>query len=183
MFDNARKWQAEPDWQQARIVGRSVKISSRTGLHQRFVSGNIERFLGTYNLGRDVGALSIALGDRYAVRMARDRLLVVGISVSELADGWHDEGFAVSTASSALRLIEVEGRGIVDLLRRTTSIDPDNPGPCAAISFCDVSAVVYRHAGPQLLRIHLDRGYAAYVWDWLECHPLFLGDGMRVEDA
>lgn len=183
MVDNASKWQAEPNWSHARIVGHLVEIRSRISLQQRLVSGDIERFLDHYNLGSDVGALGIALGDRYAVRLARDRLLVIGISASELADGWHKGGFAVSTASSALRLFEIEGEGIIDLLRRTTAIDPDNPGPCAALPFCGVPAVVYWHAEPQILRVHLDRGFAAYVWEWLECHPLFLRDSIRFEDA
>ncbi|AOF92877.1 sarcosine oxidase subunit gamma family protein [Sinorhizobium sp. RAC02] len=174
MLDIARKWQPEPDWVQARLTGRAVDIRALAGVTQRLVSGDIDRFRARYDLGKDIGALGLAFGDRYAVRVARDRLLVIGLSSVEMADGWHDEGYAVSTVSSALRLFEATGEGVRDLLARATTVDPDHPGPCAAMPFGGVMGTVYQHINAETLRIHIDRGLAAYLWEWFECQLLVL---------
>lgn len=174
MLDVARKWRPEPDWANARLTGRTIEVGAIIGVTQRLVSGDAGRFLARYGLGEDVGALGLALGARYAVRVARDRLLVIGLSSADLPDGWHEEGYAVSSVDSTLRVFEAKGEGIRDLLARATTIDPDNPGPCAAMPFGGVTGTVYRHADAETLRIHVDRGLAAYLWEWFECQPLFL---------
>lgn len=174
MLDTAAKWQTEPDWAHARLAGRPIEVGAVTGVPQRLVSGDIDRFLARHDFGKDVGALGLAFGDRYAVRVARDRLLIIGLPDSDLRDGWHDEGYAVSTVSSALRLFEARGDGVRDLLARATTIDPDNPGPCAAMPFGGVMGTVYRHGDTETLRIHVDRGLAAYLWEWFQWQPLFL---------
>ena len=174
MLDLARKWKPEPDWTQARLAGPTITVQAVAGVRQRLVSGDVVRFMARHGLGKDVGALGLALGDRYAVRVARDRLLVIGLSSADVPDGWHDEGYAVSTVSSALRLFEAKGKGVRDLLARATTIDPGNPGPCAAMFFCGTTGIVYRHGDAGTLRIHVDRGLATYLWEWFECQPLFL---------
>ncbi|MDR6754948.1 hypothetical protein J2Y48_000221 [Mycoplana sp. BE70] len=174
MLDVAAKWQPEPDWAHARLAGRTIAVGAVNGVPQRLVSGDIDRFLARHDLGQEVGALGLAFGDRYAVRVARDRLLVIGLSASDLRDGWHDEGYAVSTVSSALRLFEAKGNGVRHLLAQATTIDPDNPGPCAAMPFAGVMGTVYRHGDAETLRIHVDRGLAAYLWEWFQWQPLFL---------
>lgn len=174
MLDNARKWRPEPDWALARLAGRTVAVSAVSGITQRLVSGDTGSFLARYRLAPDIPALGLASGDRYAVRVARDRLLVIGISSADVPDGWHEEGYAVSTVSAALHLFEAKGKGVHDLLARATTIDLDNPGACAAIPFCGVTGFVYRHADIETLRIHVDRGLATYLWEWFECQPLFL---------
>ncbi|MEZ5801888.1 MAG: hypothetical protein R3E51_00245 [Rhizobiaceae bacterium] len=170
--------QASPDWALARLSGPSIAICLVTGLTQRLVSGDVDPFAprDTISAGMS-GALGLALGERYAVRVARDRLLVVGVSPAELADGWHDEGWAVTTVSAALRVVEARGEGIRDLLARGTTLDPDDPGPCAAMSFAGMMATIYGHAEAGTLRIHVDRGLASYLWEWLECQPLLGGSG------
>lgn len=174
MLDLSSKWRPEPDWAQARLIGPTVSVRAVTGVTQRLVSGDVGGILARYGLGADVGALGLATGERYAVRVARDRLLVVGVSAAELADGWHDEGYAVSSVGSALALFEARGQGIGALLSRAVTIDPDAPGPCAAMGFGGVTGIVYRHADTSTLRVHVDRGLAAYLWEWLECQPLLL---------
>ena len=67
---------------------------------------------------------------------------------------------------------EASGAGVRDLLARAVTVDPDHPGPCAAMPFGGVMAVVYRHGDAGTLRIHVDRGLASYLWEWFECQPL-----------
>lgn len=175
MPDVSARWRPEPDWASARLEGPTLDIRAVPGLPQRLVSGDIAGFLARHGLGKDVGALGLASGGRYALRVARDRLLVVGIPPSECADGWHAEGYGVSTVGSALRVLDARGPGVRDLLARATTIDPDNPGPSAALLFCGLTCTVYFHGDRQTLRLHVDRGLAAYLWEWLECQPLLAG--------
>ena len=174
MLDLSSKWQPEPDWAHAHLVGSTIAVRTACGITQRLVSGEIGHFLARYDLDSDVGALGLAVGKRYAVRLARDRLLIVGVSAAEVPDGRQEDGFAISTVSSGLHVFEVEGEGSRDLLARATTIDPDNPGPCAALSFAGVMGTVYRHDKYETLRIHVDQGLAPYLWEWFECQPLFL---------
>ncbi|MBZ7926031.1 sarcosine oxidase subunit gamma family protein [Ensifer adhaerens] len=173
MLDNSRKWKPEPDWNSACLTGRAVDVRAVSGLTQHLVSGDIERFRERHGLAKDIGALGLATGERYAVRVARDRLLVVGLQASECAAGWHQDGYGVTALGSAQRVFEARGEGVRDLLARATTIDPDNAGPCAALQFCGLTCSVYFHGDTQALRVHVDRGLAAYLWEWLECQPLF----------
>jgi len=172
MLDNSRKWQPEPDWATASLQGPTIQVRSVVGV-QRLVSGDLDRFRADHAFGEDVGGLGQAVGERYTVRLARDRLLAVGLAATELFDGWHPEGYAVTSVSSAMRILEMRGAGLRDLLARATTIDPDNPGPSASMPFCGITSIVYFHADGPALRVHVDRGLAAYVWAWLECQPPF----------
>lgn len=172
MLDNSCKWRPEPDWANARLATPGLHVSAIIGLPQRLVSGDIGGFLVRHELA-EVGALGLASGERYAVRVARDRLLAVGIPASACADGWHDDGYGVTTVGSAFRVLQARGEGVPDLVARATTIDPNNPGPCAAMLFCGVMATVYRYNDIETLRIHVDRGLGVYLWEWLEAQPLF----------
>jgi len=176
MLDNSRKWQVEPYWATAHLQGRNIAVRGVEGLQQRLVSGDLDGFRTRFGFRDDAGALGLAVGECYTVRLARDRLLAVGIPQSDLSDGWQDAGYAVTTVSSALRVFEARGKGVADLLARATTIDPANPGPSAAMPFCGVTCSVYFHADIQTLRLHIDRGLAAYLWNWFECQPLFRVD-------
>ncbi|KQU81768.1 hypothetical protein ASD00_35045 [Ensifer sp. Root31] len=171
MLDNSHKWKPEPDWGSAHLSGRTIEVRAVTGLTQLLVSGEIDGFRSRHGLGNDIGALGLATGERYAVRVARDRLLAVGILASECACGWYDDGYCVTAFGSAQRVFEARGKGVRDLLARATSIDLDNPGPCATLKFCDLTCSVYFYEDTTL-RIHVDRGLAGYLWEWLECQPL-----------
>ncbi|MEW9613242.1 sarcosine oxidase subunit gamma family protein [Shinella sp. S4-D37] len=172
MLDLSRTWRPEPDWAEACLAGPGITILAITSLTQRLVSGDLGRFLAQYDLGGDVGGLKVASGERYAVRLARDRMLVVGLATDECADGWHAAGYAVTSIGSGQRVLEMRGEGVRDLLARAVTVDPDHAGPSAAMPFGGVTCAVYCHEGPQALRVHVERGLAASLWEWLECQLL-----------
>jgi hypothetical protein len=176
MPDISARWRPEPDWPNARLQGPTLDIRAVPSLPQRLVSGDIARFLDRHGLGEGLGALGLASGGRYAVRVARDRLLVVGLAAAECVDGWHAEGYGVSTVGSGLRVLDAQGAGVRDLLARATTVDPDDPGPSAALLFCGLTCTVYFHGDRQTLRVHVDRSLAAYLWEWLEGQPLLAGE-------
>ncbi len=165
--DLAQRWPAAPDWRSAGIEGVGVTVKSVAGLHQMLVSGDLDAWNRASGLtGSGVGALALAGGDAWQARVARDRLLAVSRSAPPAAAGWHAEGFAVTVVSAAMQVFEAEGAALNELIARATTLDPKQPSASAALSFAGISAIVYRHG--EALRIHVDRGLAAYLWTWLE---------------
>jgi sarcosine oxidase gamma subunit len=167
MRDLAEKWSVAPDWQDAVIATPGLAVRTISGLTQLLVSGDLDAWARASGAdGNVVGAFGAAEGDRYAARLARDRLLVVSNSPLAIAMGWHAEGFAATAISAGLQMFEVEGTALDAFIRRGTTLDPAQPSASAALSFAGVSAIVYRHE--DRLRIHVDRGLAAYLWAWME---------------
>lgn len=166
MRDLAEKWSVAPEWQSAAIEAPGLAVRSRAGLDQLMVSGDLDAWAKVSGLeGAGVGAFGSARGDRYAARLARDRLLAVSGTPFAIAAGWHAEGFAVTPISAGLRVFEIEGTAIDAFIARGATLDPNQASASAALSFAGISAIVYRHE--DALRIHVDRGLAAYLWTWM----------------
>ena len=114
------------------------------------------------------GLLGIVSGTTYALRMARDRMLVVTGAGDPLVPGWNDEGYAVTPMSGALAVIEISGPNALHVIKRSTVIPTSAPGRCAAISFAGVTVCLYRFEQEATFRLHVDRGLAPYLWHWFE---------------
>ncbi|TPN56240.1 hypothetical protein [Mesorhizobium sp. B1-1-7] len=167
MRDLAEKWSSVPDWPAAMITTPGLAVRTVTGLDQTLVSGDLDAWARLSGVKADgVGVFGAAQGERYAARLARDRLLVVSNAPLAIAAGWHKEGFAVTEISTGLQLFEIEGVGLDAFIARGTTLDPRQPSASAALSFAGISAIVYRHGSK--LRIHVDRGLACYLWTWME---------------
>ena len=167
MRDLAEKWSVPPDWRNATIEVPGMKVGAVAGLHQRLVSGDLAAWAEASGFdGPAVGAFGLAEGIRYSVRLARDRLLAVSTTPIGIATGWFSEGFAVTEISAGLQVFEVEGPALDAFIARGTTLDPKQPSASAALSFAGISAIVYRHQDG--LRVHVDRGLAAYLWTWME---------------
>lgn len=165
MRNLAEKWTAMPDWRTAVIDTPGLAIRSLTGLHQFLVSGDLVAWSKASGIPlQPVGAFGTATGDTCTIQVARDRLLVVSAVPSPVAQGWHEQGFAVTTVSAGLLIFDIEGPAAADLVARATTLDPGKASASAAISFAGMNAVVYRHG--ERLRVHVDRGLAAYFWTW-----------------
>jgi hypothetical protein len=169
MRDLAQKWSAVPDWKTAVIAAEGLAIRSLSGFSQCLVSGDIAAWSKVSGMAAEaVGALATATGRRYALRIARDRILSVSETPFDIAPGWHDEGFAVSTLDAGLHMFEIEGLRLASLLARATTLDPKGTTPSAAVLFAGVNALCCRHGHADRLRLHVDRGLAPYLWKWLE---------------
>lgn len=167
MRDLAAKWPRVPDWQTAVLETHVLSIRTLSGLNQYVVSGDLEAWRRHAAMpGPGIGALAVAGGDPYAVRLARDRILLTGGDLPHLASGWNEQGFAVTGIGDGLHVFEITGPSLPDLLARATSLDQSTPGPCAAILFAGVNAVAYRYKNAGTLRVHVDRGLATYLWTW-----------------
>lgn len=162
MRDLAQSWPRIPDWSGTAYEGRGIHVTTVQGLTQHLISGNFSAF------GADIGALGIAAGDRATIRVARDRVLVTNAEPALVAPGWHAEGFAATDVSAMYHVFEIAGTGVPDLLREALLIDLDNAGPSAAVVFAGLQAILYCVESRDRLRLHVERGHAAYLVNWLE---------------
>ncbi|MGE3872116.1 MAG: hypothetical protein AB7F74_04070 [Parvibaculaceae bacterium] len=169
MRDLAAKWSSVPDWRTATIAAPGLAVRSLAGFSQYLVSGDLAAWAGSSGMeAKAVGALASASGARYALRVARDRILAVSEAPLDIEPGWHAHGFAVSACHAGLHMFEIEGEGLTALWTRATAIDPHGTTPGAAIHFAGVNVFCCRHGRSDRLRIHVDRGLAPYLWKWLE---------------
>lgn len=163
-----REWERLPDQKRHRLDVPRISVLSVAGLTQYMVSGNLKT--ATMRAGVDiesVGALGLASGERYSVRLARDRLLIVSREDDLLEDGWHKEGYAVSWMSAAMEIVELSGPLSLELVKRATTLAHVGSSPCAVTTFAGVTACIYRFGDTQKFRVHFDCGLASYIWNWL----------------
>jgi len=160
-----------PDWATARLTALGLEIDSVGGLEQILVSGDLAAALRDIAGGaKPVGFYAIASGDPYAVRLARDRALVVSTREIAAGAGWQEPGYAATPVSGFYHVFDFSGPGIPTLLGRATTLDPGAASPSAAVGFAGINAVVYRHESQDRLRVHVERGLAPYLWQWLRVH-------------
>jgi sarcosine oxidase gamma subunit len=169
MRDLAQKWSPAPDWRTAIIAAPGLAVYSLAGFSQYLVSGDPAAWSKASGMTAEaVGALSTAAGARYALRIARDRVLAVSETPFGVAPGWHREGFAVSACDAGLHMFEIEGERLAELWARATTLDANGATLSAAMLFAGVNVFCCRHGHDRRLRVHVDRGLAPYLWKWLK---------------
>ncbi|QIG52039.1 hypothetical protein G5V57_32655 [Nordella sp. HKS 07] len=169
MRDLAEKWSPAPDWRTATITAPGLAIRSLAGFSQYLISGNLGAWYEQAGLdGAAAGALTIVQGDPYALRVARDRILVVSTSVLAIEPGWHEQGFAVTAFDAGLHMFDIEGPATPSLFARATTLDPEGATASAGLLFAGTAVLCCRHGHGDRLRLHIDRALAPYLWRWLE---------------
>jgi hypothetical protein len=173
MLDHGDKWTPIPDWRHATIEVAGLRVGTIEVGGQFLVSGDLDGFRNRHGLGRAVGALVAAIGHRYCVQLASDRMLAVGLDATEVELGWGGSGHAVTRVGSALHVFEISGPDAMSLVNRACVLDQAHASRSAAVLFAGIAAQLYRHDGGAL-RLHVDRGLAAYVWNWIGSRTSFL---------
>ena len=167
MRDLTSSWPAVPDWRGANLDRDGLVVRTVDVGPQHLVSGNLAGFAAAAGLpDTGAGAFGEVSGERYALRVTRDRMLAVNAPPSSTPPGWHADGYAVTDVSAMYHVFEFEGPGLADLIAEAMFVDPRAMSPSAATMFAGQQAVVYHHDGR--LRVHVERGFAPYIWQWLE---------------
>jgi sarcosine oxidase gamma subunit len=167
MRDLTSSWPAVPDWSNAALLHSGIICRSVVVASQHLVSGNLAGFSKRAGLiDQGVGAFGVTGGDRYALRIARDRMLVVNGPEDATRGSWYADGFAVTDVSALYHVFAFEGDGLDRLIGEAMLLDPKAESPSAATTFAGQQALVYHHEGR--LRLHVERGFAPYIWQWLE---------------
>ena len=165
--DPMAKWTLPPDWGTARIARAGLTIAPVAGLHLTRLGGDLEAaFAALTPRPASIGLWEIADAEAVAIRIGRDRALLVATKPCPLAPGWRN-GFAVSDASDGYVTLSLAGEGLRALVAEATAADIDAGSPSAAILFAGVPALLYR-TGATEARLHVEAPLAPYVWRWLE---------------
>jgi heterotetrameric sarcosine oxidase gamma subunit len=164
MPDRGLFWSPVPDWSRASIRHEGLSIVALAAQAAWLVSGNLAAFLE--RRGLRLGGT----GDRYALRLAPDRLLFVsmdGAGTDDAAFGWSD-GCAVTDVSDGYVLLDITGPMAPDLMRLGALHDFDarSESASAAMLFAGQRVILARI--PQGWRLHVERPDAAAIWQWLQ---------------
>lgn len=167
VHDSATKWPAFPDWRHAMIEREGWSARPVVGLSQVLVSGDFRAALVAHApKSAEVGLWGIASTDPVAVRIARDRVLLVGPAPFDMPSGWN-AGWAASPASDAWFVVDLDGPAVEEVIREGTAADIGGSSPSAAILFAGVQAILYRR-GERHARLHVEAPFGPYLWRWLE---------------
>ena len=91
LSDRSKFWAASPHWVSARIERQGWQAQALLGLGQTLISGRIAGAVETLAPGApEVGLWGVVEANQYAVRIARDRALIVSAEPQAVEPGWRD---------------------------------------------------------------------------------------------
>ena len=153
MRDDSRRW-PEFNLDKAPVKLGDVILSSAKVARQTVISGPLENALKLCGLEKAQGWPDVVTEETYALRLRRDRILVV--NGPPLEDGWHAEhGLAVSDMSGGLVVFEIDGPGALPILRRGTEINVNEPSLSVTRRLWGHATEIYRYQGNNRLRLHV----------------------------
>lgn len=133
---------------------------------QTLISGTYSSAVALAGVGAAIGWPDKVAGGSYALRLRRDRVLVV--NGPALADGWHDaEGLAVSDMTDGYAVIEIGGAHAMGVLMRGTEISPDEPSASVVRGYAGYGTLIYAGETEGRFRIHVARSFLDGLWDLL----------------
>ena len=162
MLDRGLFWSPVPDWSHASIRHEGLSIAALAAQAAWLVSGDLATFLErrSVRLGE--------AGDRYALRLAPDRLLFVSMgSAFDATFGWSD-GCAVTDISDGYVLLDITGPAAPELmwLGALHDFEARSDTASAAMLFAGKRVILARI--PRGWRLHVERPDAAGIWQWLQ---------------
>ena len=165
MLDRGLFWSPVPDWSRANIRHEGLSIAVLAPQAARLVSGNLSAFLERR------GVRFGAAGERYALRLAPDRLLFVSIDDAApdgMIFGWSEDGCAITDVSDGYVLVDITGPAARELMQLGALHDFEaNPDAgSAAMLFAGQRVILARIQ--QGWRLHVERPNAAAIWQWLQ---------------
>jgi heterotetrameric sarcosine oxidase gamma subunit len=165
MLDRGLFWSPIPDWSRATIQHEELSIAALAPQVAWLVSGNLAAFLERHHVRFDDS------GDRYALRLAPDRLLFVsmdGGATDGVTFGWSEDGCAITDVGDGYVLLDISGRAARELMQQGALHDFEaNPDTAsAAMLFAGQRVILARIQ--QGWRLHVERPNAAAIWQWLQ---------------
>ena len=161
MLDRAQFWPVQP----RQLTGDGITVTLLDPVPQLMVSGDLDAACAALNLPAPVGLMGQAQDPRAAIRLARHRMLAVGVTLPH-AEATPQEGYALTPATGSLAVLQIGGPRTDELLVRGTAVDLNRNSPSASLLFAGINAVLYRHGAD--IRLHLDRGLLDYALDWMQ---------------
>jgi sarcosine oxidase gamma subunit len=130
------------------------------------VTGDLAAALAELAPGAPLVGLGAETGDGpHALRIARDKALVVTDAPLGAPEGWRAAGYAASAADDAWTVIEIAGAGARDAVAQGTAARPEEGSPSAACLFAGRPCLLARRGGA--FRLHVEAPFAEYLFAWL----------------
>lgn len=167
MSDRGAFWSPPPDWRSARLSRPGLDITVREALCT-LVSGQTAAWLTTQGLAPAIGPRDACPDGPYALRLAPDSVLVVGLESP--VDGWQPEaGVALSPCSDGWLLVDIRGEGSAAVMAEGSEYPfvsaPGMATESARMLFAGLGVAVARTA--EGWRLHVERAWAPALWRWL----------------
>ena len=168
MPDPMAKWTPPPDWAHAQLIRGDWRARPVLGLTLTLIGGRVDRAIAALAPGDvSAGLWQVAAAAPYALRIGRDKALLVTEGERLERAGWRDEGWTASDASDAQVVFEIEGSATRAIVAEAVAADLDAGSPSAAVLFAGVPVFLHR-AQAGAVRVHVEAPLGAYVWRWLE---------------
>ncbi len=165
MRDDSARWDPAAGLDREAFQTPAVTLKILRPNRQTLISGPYPAALQCANVETATGWPEAALGDHYAVRLRRDRILV--INGDALSDGWHAaKGVAVSDMTGGYAMLALGGPKAFDLLRRGTEITPDAASKSVLRGFHGYPVMLYSHGAGQF-RLHIPSAMVDGFWSLL----------------
>ena len=162
----------ETNWAPARgaegaLVWRSgFTARPRTGIGQTLISGNLEEALAALAPGAPMVSLCGRAPDEpHALRIARDRALLVTPAPLGAADGWRN-GWCATAVDEGWVAVEIEGEGAPLVMMQGTAADLAAGSPSAGVLFAGLRCLIVRTGAG--FRLHVERPWLEALLTWLD---------------
>ena len=168
MPDPMAKWTPTPDWATAEIVREGWRARPVPGLTLTLIGGRLDAAIAQLAPGApSVGLWQVAPDLPIALRIGRDKAMLVATGDPVAFSGWREGGWTASDASDAQTVFEIAGPAAPGIFPEAVLADLEAGSPSAAILFAGVPALLHR-VRPDAARLHVESALAPYVWRWLE---------------
>ena len=162
----------EMNWSRARrpegrLIDRPRLVADAlSGRGHALISGDLEAAIGALAPGAPlIGLHAVAPAGAHALRIARDRALLVTPAPVHMADGWRD-GWCATDVSDGWAAVEISGPDAPLALMQGTSADLAAGSPSAAVMFAGLRCLLARtEAG---FRLHVEAPWLEALLTWLE---------------
>lgn len=144
------------------LPGAELRIEDAPGA--ALISGDLDAGIAALTPGAPLlGLGGVAGSGPYAIRMARDRVLLILTAPCTAAPGWHGS-YALSPACDGWRCLRLSGPEAETLLSEGTGADLTGGSPGAAVLFAGLTCAIVRQGDDWL--IWVERGHDATLWHW-----------------
>jgi sarcosine oxidase gamma subunit len=148
-----------------RLAARAV-----AGRGQTLISGDLDAALGALAPGAPLlGLYARTPEGAHALRIARDRALLISPAPLDVGDGWQGDGefgWCATAVDDGWAVVDVEGPDAPLVLMQGTAADLSANSPSAALRFMGLTCLLARTQSG--FRLHVERPWLEALLSWLD---------------
>jgi hypothetical protein len=143
-----------------------LQARALSGRGSALISGDIEAAMGALAPGAPIlGLYTLAPEGAHALRIARDRALLVTPAPLGASDGWR-EGWCASSVDDGWAAVDVDGPDASLALAQGTSADLTANSPSAAVLFAGLRCLLVRTE--TAFRLHVETPWLEALLTWMD---------------